>query len=59
MAVTHSVLVIAYHMLRDNRPYRDLGADHFDRLDRERIQRHHVRRLEALGYEVTVTPKAA
>lgn len=59
VAVAHSVLVIAYHVLRDRQPYRDLGADYFDRLDRERVQRHHVRRLEALGYEVTIAPKAA
>ncbi len=49
VAVCHSVLVIAYHVLKDKRPYRDLGADYFDRLDTERIQRHHVNRLKAPG----------
>jgi transposase len=58
-AVAHSVLVIAYHVLAEQRPYRDLGRDYFDRLDRDRLQRHHVHRLEALGYEVSLTPKAA
>src|SRR5215813_4803450 len=28
MAVAHSVLVILYHMLKDNRPSSDLGADY-------------------------------
>jgi len=59
VAVAHSVLVILYHMLRDHRPYSDLGADYFDRLDTERLQRHHVRRLEQLGYTVTLTPAPA
>jgi len=59
MAVAHSVLVILYHMLKDNRPYSDLGADYFDQLDRTRIERHHVRRLEELGYTVTLTPAPA
>lgn len=59
VAVCHSVLVIAYHVLKDKRPYRDLGADYFDRLDTERIQRHHVNRLKALGYEVELKPRAA
>ena len=59
MAVAHSVLVIAYHMLKDKRPYSDLGADYFDTLDTARIQRHHVQRLEQLGFTVTLTPKEA
>ena len=59
VAVAHSVLVIAYHILTDKRPYSDLGADYFDTLDTARIQRHHVQRLEQLGFTVTLTPKEA
>lgn len=59
VAVAHSVLVIAYHLLKDRQPYRDLGPDYFDKLDTTRLQHHHVRRLEALGFDVTLTPKAA
>ena len=57
VAVAHSLLVIIYHVLRDRRPYTELGADHFDRLDRVRLEQQHVRRLERLGYTVTLTPK--
>jgi hypothetical protein len=57
MALSHKVLVILYHVLRDKRPYTDLGAEYFDKLDTTRIQRHHVRRLEQLGFTVTLTPK--
>jgi transposase len=59
MAVAHSVLVTIYHMLRDRRPYADLGPDYFDRLDTARVERHHIYRLEQLGYTVTLTPKEA
>jgi transposase len=59
VAVAHSVLVIVYHMLRDGCVYADLGADYFGTIDAERRQRHHVRRLEQLGYTVTLTPTAA
>lgn len=55
MAVAHSVLVIIYYILRDKKPYSDLGADYFDRLDTQRVQRYHIRRLEQLGYTVTLT----
>jgi transposase len=57
MALSHRVLVMLYHVLRDKKPYTDLGADYFDKLDTTRIERHHVRRLEQLGYTVTLTPK--
>lgn len=32
VAVAHTILVIAYHMLKKNCPYEELGADYFDRL---------------------------
>jgi transposase len=59
VAVAHTLLVIIYHLLRGQHPYTDLGADYFDRLDTARIERHHVRRLEQLGYTVTLTPSVA
>jgi transposase len=59
MAVMHSVLVIAYHILREKQPYSDLGADYFDTLDRTRLERYYVNRLTGLGYEVTLQPRVA
>ena len=56
VAVCHSLLVVIYHMLRHRRPYQDLGPDYFDRLDTTRLQRHYVRRLEQLGYAVSLAP---
>jgi len=57
MAVAHSLLVIIYHVLSDKQPYRELGADYFDHVDKERQTLQALRRLEALGYTVTLTPK--
>jgi transposase len=59
MALAHKVLVIIYHILRTKKPYSDLGADYFDQRDRGRIERHHIHRLEQLGYTVTLAPKEA
>jgi transposase len=59
VAVAHSLLVVIYHVLRDRRPYLELGAGYFDALDAARIERHHVRRLEQLGYTVQLSPKEA
>lgn len=54
VAVAHSLLVVIYHLLRTGRPYHDLGVAYLDTLDSQRIVRSHVRRLESLGYNVTL-----
>jgi transposase len=56
MAVAHALLEIAYHMLKRKEDYRELGADHFDRIDVNRIRRSLVSRLERLGHKVTLEP---
>lgn len=57
IAVAHSLLVIIYHVLRSKRPYQELGPDYFDQLEQAQLERHHVRRLEQLGYAVTLSPQ--
>jgi transposase len=57
VAVGHTILVIAYHLLRDGTTYVELGADYFDRLDTQRLTRTLVRRLERLGHAVVLKPK--
>jgi hypothetical protein len=59
IAVAHSILVIAYHMLRNDTEYRDLGGDYFDNRNKEQLQRGLVKRLEGLGVKVTLTPTTA
>jgi transposase len=59
VAVAHSILIAAHHMLLTGEIYNDLGAQFFDRRTdpARRIQRH-VAELEAAGYTVTLTPAA-
>lgn len=58
VAVGHSQLVSAYHMLRDGVEYQDLGEGHFDRLHTRRQTRYHITRLERMGYQVTLAVPA-
>ncbi len=58
VAVGHSILVIAYHVLRDGTSYRELGANYFDERDREAVKRRAVQRLERLGFKVTLETAA-
>jgi len=58
VAVGHSILISAYHLLRDAEPYHDLGGNYFDERDRRAVERRLVRRLEALGHKVILEPAA-
>ena len=59
MAVGHSILVIAWHLLSTGEPYDDLGGDYFDkRRTSPAHQRRLVAQLEALGHKVTLEPAA-
>ena len=54
VAVAHSVLVIIYQLLRTGESYRDLGGNYFDERDQQATIRRAVRRIEHLGYRVTL-----
>jgi transposase len=59
IAVAHAIVVSAFHLLSRHEPYHELGANYFDH------QRHHhlvdrfTRRLEHLGYRVSLAPVPA
>jgi transposase len=59
-AVGRSILVIIWHLLADPEArFADLGPDWHDRkANRDRKTRAHLRGLQALGYQVTITPAA-
>ena len=58
VAVAHAILLIAYHLLSRKETYRDLGSNYFDERQRLAVQRRLVRRLKALGLEVSLQPIA-
>jgi transposase len=58
MAVGHAILVIAYHLLKRQESYRDLGPNYFDQKNPESLRRSLVKRLERIGYTVALTPVA-
>jgi transposase len=54
VAVGHSILVIAYHLLTRQQPYADLGANYFDERDRLAVTKRCLNRLQKLGYKVAL-----
>ena len=59
MAIAHKILVAAYHMLARGVPFRELGEAFLDQQARQRTVRQLLRRLDHLGYDVMLRPKAA
>jgi transposase len=58
IAVAHSILVIAYHIIKDGTTYQDLGPNYFDERDKDKVIRRCTKRIEQLGMHVTVTDAA-
>ena len=56
MALAHSILVIAYHIIQRREPYRELGHNYFDERKRVTTANRLARRLERLGYQITFQP---
>lgn len=58
VAVAHALLSTGYMLLWTGRTFSDLGEGYFDRLDRERLTKRLLKRLEKLGHHVLIQPAA-
>jgi transposase len=58
VAVAASILTAAYHLLRDQASYRDLGPYYFLRVDQDRKAQRLARQIRQLGYEVEIRKAA-
>jgi transposase len=59
VAIEHTLLVIIWNMLSTGEIYVDLGTDYRQTRDPDKTRDRAIRRLQALGYDVEVTPTAA
>jgi transposase len=59
IAVAHSIVVSAFYMLSRHEPYHELGANYFDQQRRHHLVDRFTRRLEHLGYRVSLEPVPA
>ena len=59
MAVAHSMIVVGFYLIKHDLKFNDLGADFFDRRNREQATRRAVKRLNALGYSVHLEQAAS
>jgi transposase len=59
VAIEHSILTAAWHMLANGECYTDPGADHYTRLNPITAKNNAIKKLNSLGYNVTITPTTA
>ena len=56
IAVAHSIIISAYHMLSRHEVYRELGHNYFDERKKAAVVNRLSRRLSKLGYSVRLEP---
>ena len=59
VAVSHAMLIAVWHILKDMTPYCDLTPTQRTATDPEKIRQTLVKRLENLGFAVTLEQKKA
>lgn len=59
VATEHAILEAVWHMLAQGECYQEPGSDFFTRKDPDKAKNNAIRRLNALGYNVTLNPAQA
>jgi transposase len=59
VAIMHQLLKVIYHILKTGDCYRELGPDYYQPADTQRLTRRLTKRLQRLGYTVTLAPSSA
>lgn len=55
VAVGHTLLTMAYHIIKEQSTYKELGADYFERINEQAVIRRLTNRIRNLGYDVQLT----
>jgi transposase len=58
VALSHTILTCAFHILKKKVPYQDLGNDHFELRKKDYLKRYHLNQLKKLGFDVKVESAA-
>ncbi len=58
VALGHKILIMCYHILKYRCAYKELGVDYLDKRRKDKIARSYIKRLNHLGYEVTLKEAA-
>ena len=59
LAVAHSMLIAIYYMIKEDKEYQDLGADFYNKFNKEKKANSYMKKLKELGYDVQITAQAS
>jgi len=59
IAIAHRILIALYHMLKQRKPFEDLGATYYDERHQAQLIKRTERRFAQLGLKITVEPLPA
>lgn len=59
LAVAHSILIAIYHMIKEDKEYKDLGADFYNKFNKEKKANSYVKKLKELGYDVQINAQVS
>ena len=52
VAVAHTMLIAIYHMINENKEYKDLGSDFYNKFNKEKKANAYIKKLKELGYNI-------
>jgi transposase len=55
IALAHTMLVSIYHMIKKKEPYKELGSDYLENLNKDKTIKNLKKRIEAFGYKVDLS----
>lgn len=59
VAVAHTMLIAIYHMINENKEYQDLGADFYNKFNKEKKANAYIKKIKELGYDVQLYAQAS
>lgn len=59
LAVAHSILIAIYYMIKEDKEYKDLGSDFYNKFNKEKKANSYMKKLKELGYDVQITAQAS
>lgn len=52
VSVAHSMLIAIYYMIKEDKEYNDLGADFYNKFNKEKKANSYIKKIKELGYDV-------
>ena len=59
LAVAHSILISIYYMIKEDKEYEDLGADFYNKFNKEKKAKAYMKKLKELGYDVQIVAQVS